>query len=117
MSTEKRASVGIEVFVPALISGIVAGQSNRQIAESLGMSEQSFSVRKSQVVKKAKDKALADPTYVNPFTTLPKRSRAGGVDVLGLVEASVAASKVLADLDKSPVVIAPEAVVESTETV
>ena len=85
----RNETVTAEVFVPAMIAGIKAGKSNKEIAASLNMEVGTFSVRKSQLVKKAKEKAAKDPTYVNPFLTLPKRSRSGA-DVLGLVDSTFA---------------------------
>jgi len=98
----KNETVPASVFVPAMVSGIKAGLSNKVIAASIGMTEATFAVRKSTLVRQAKEKAASDPTYVNPFLSLPKRSRSTKGAALDLL------STTMAKLDADPVVIAPE---------
>lgn len=45
---ERKASVPVEKFVEAVVSGRAAGKSNKEIAESIGMEVGSFGVRVSQ---------------------------------------------------------------------
>lgn len=78
-TVERSESVPSDKVVAAYITGRRAGKSNGEIAESLGMKKNSFSVRITNLRKKfaadAKAKADKGETVVNPFDNLPARSR------------------------------------------
>lgn len=102
----KNPAVKSDVFIAALLSGVAAGLSNRKIAESIGMTESTFNVRSSQLRKKtaeqvAAKKAAGDTTVVNPFDSLPARSRAK-VDYVGLVTAQIEKNKALVAAADAP---------------
>lgn len=80
----RKASVSGEKFIQVFFAGEKAGKSNKEIAAELGMSLGTFTVRKSQLKKRVAEQCAATPGSVNPFDSLPARSRAK-VDTLGMV--------------------------------
>lgn len=84
----KSASVPAETFIGAYVTGVKAGKANKVIAAEIGMKVATFNVRLSQLRKKAKEAKEKDANFVNPFDSLPARSRAT-TDTLGMLAAKI----------------------------
>lgn len=76
VAVARNASVSREAKLAAYAAGRKAGKTNKEIAESLGMKESSFSVSISQLRKRfaedAAAKAANGVTVVNPFVEIDK---------------------------------------------
>src|SRR3990167_4600339 len=89
----KNAPVSGPVFLDGYRAGNKAGKTNKEIAESLGMSLATFNVRLSQARKKFAELHAAGKIAVNPLDGLKTNRKSGSSS---LVEY---ANKLVSDLD------------------
>ena len=86
---ERRASVSSESFLRGYFAGNKAGQTNKEIAESLNMSVATFNVRLSQARKRTAEAVTAGKLTVNPFDGI-KTNRKSGSGFLATMNSVVA---------------------------